>query len=81
MFALTLPCAILLLDDTSIRNIDIAVDLHIVYVSLLNPLIPPSPPSLSVSLIFLNCNALIPRVRRRYCDVYTQVKKTLTYIR
>ena len=29
----------------------------------------------------MNCNALIPRVRRRYCDVYTQVRNTLTYIR
>ena len=25
------------------------------------------------------CNALIPRVRRRYYDVYTQVGNTLTY--
>jgi len=28
-----------------------------------------------------NCNSLIPRVRRRYCDVYTQVRNTPTYIR
>ena len=27
------------------------------------------------------CNAPILRVRRRYCDVYTQVRNTLTYIR
>ena len=27
------------------------------------------------------CNAPIPRVRRRYCDVYTQVENTLMYIR
>ena len=27
------------------------------------------------------CNVPIPRVRRRYCDVYTQVRNTLTYIR
>jgi len=29
----------------------------------------------------LKCNAAIRRVRRRYCDVYTQVGNTLTYIR
>ena len=27
------------------------------------------------------CNSLIQWVRRRYCDVYTQVGNTLTYIR
>ena len=27
------------------------------------------------------CDTLIPRVRRRHCDVYTQVKNTLMYIR
>jgi len=27
------------------------------------------------------CNAPFPRVRRRYCDVHTQGKNTLTYIR
>jgi len=27
------------------------------------------------------CNAPILRVRRRYCDVYTQARNTLTYIR
>ena len=29
----------------------------------------------------VHCYAPIPRVRRRYCDVYTQVENTLTYIR
>jgi len=26
------------------------------------------------------CNVSIPRVQRRYCDVYTQIKNILTYI-
>ena len=30
---------------------------------------------------YIDCNAPITRVRRRYCDVYTQVRNTLTYIR
>ena len=27
-----------------------------------------------------NCNAPILQVRRRYCNVYTQVRNTLTYM-
>ena len=27
------------------------------------------------------CNAPIPRVQRRYCDIYTSGENTLTYIR
>ena len=30
---------------------------------------------------FGTCGAPIPRVRRHHCDVYTQVRNTLTYIR
>ena len=33
------------------------------------------------AILVLNCNAPIRRVRRRYCDVCTQVENTLTYIR
>ena len=29
----------------------------------------------------VDCDAPIPRVRGRHCDVYTQVENTLTYIR
>jgi len=29
---------------------------------------------------YQHCNAPVRRVRRRYCDVYTQVRNTLTYI-
>ena len=32
-------------------------------------------------MLYGKCNAPIPRVRRRYCDVYTQVRNTLAYIR
>jgi len=28
----------------------------------------------------VDCNALIPRVRERYCDIHTQGENTLTYI-
>jgi len=29
----------------------------------------------------LECDAPIRRVRKRHCDVYTQVRNTLTYLR
>ena len=34
-----------------------------------------------VDLVIEYCNAPILRVRRRYCNAYTQVRTTLTYIR
>jgi len=38
------------------------------------------PSTLHQIMKYIDCNAPIPRVRRRYCDVYTQVKNILTYI-
>ena len=32
-------------------------------------------------VLYGRCNAPVPRVRGRHCDVHTQVRSTLTYIR